>query len=369
MVDNIYGRSVKGERILHCPENVGNNARRLAEIERSQGAISWSISLRKEAFGFQADQTLVPSGSFMRGELARWKLLWIALSQYEIIHFNNGKTIMPHRLPFKSLKKRSNLFIASFYYLYSLIFEGKDLYLLKLFSKKIYFTFQGSDARYSSHFNEIHSSDVLSGLNADYLSPAADRFKKKRIKRARRCANKIFCLNPDLLKNLGSDAKFIPYYNVDISSITAQSIFQNKSIHIVHAPSKKDIKGTKYIVEAIKQLQKKHNIKFTLIEGLTNKEAQKIYDTADLLIDQLIVGWYGGVAVELMARGVPVICFLNEKDLEQIDKEFINDLPVIKSNIKTITQDLHELILRPSKELESIGVLSRKFVLKHHEIN
>lgn len=367
-VNKLYEQEVRDKRILHCPENLGNNAKRLAQIERSQGAKSWSVSLRKEAFGFEADQTLVPSSSFILGELARWRLLWIALSQYDIIHFNNGKTIMPHRLPFHSVKKRTNSVIACFYYLYSLILEGKDLWLLKLFNKTIYFTFQGSDARFSSHYTNLHSPEVLNGINTDYLSSVADSFKKKRIERAKKYANKIFAMNPDLLKNLGSKCEFLPYYNVDVNKISAHPILQDDAIHIVHAPSKKDIKGTKYIVKAIGQLQKTHTIKFTLVEGLSNEEAQKIYDTADILIDQLLVGWYGGVAVELMARGVPVVCFLHENDFEQIDEVFINELPIINSSVDSIYDDLQALLTRPKAELQELGNSSRRFIEKYHHI-
>ena len=365
--NKIYGHEIKNKRILHCPENLGNNAKRLAEIERSQGAKSWSISLRKESFGFEADQTLVKSGSFIIGELARWRLLWIALRQYDIIHFNNGKTIMPHRLPFSSVRKRTNSIVACIYYLYALIFEGKDLWLLRLFNKTIYFTFQGSDARFSNHYKILHSPNVLQHINTDYLSPIADGFKKNRINRAKKYAKKMFAMNPDLLKNLGDKCEFLPYFNVDVGAIAIHSIFQNKEIHIVHAPSKKDIKGTKHIVEAIRQLQKSYSIKFTLVEGLSNKEALTIYDTADILIDQLLVGWYGGVAVELMARGVPVVCFLNQHGYERLDQDLINELPIVNTSVDTIFDDLQALIRRPKESIRDLGTASRQFVEKYHQ--
>ncbi|MEA5088931.1 hypothetical protein, partial [Solidesulfovibrio sp.] len=36
---------------------------------------------------------------------------------------------------------------------------------------------------------------------------------------------------------------------------------------------------------------------------------------ADLLIDQLYVGWYGAVAVEAMKMGVPVLAYIRDEDL------------------------------------------------------
>jgi len=364
----MYGFDIANKRILHCPDNLGNNARRLAERERSQGAKSWSIALNKDVYGFNADQTLVNSQSFIKGELARWRLLWIALTQYEIIHFNNGKTIMPIRLPFSSVKRRSNRFVACFYHIYAMLLEGKDLWLLKLFGKKIYFTYQGSDARFSSHYIKFHSPEILENLNPDYLSKTADSYKLTRIKRVKKVAEKLFCLNPDLLKNLGTNAQFMYYVNVDIENIKPHPILQKKQIHIVHAPSKKDVKGTKYIEKAIANIKNDHDIKFTLVSGLSNQEAQKIYNTADIFIDQLIVGWYGGAAVELMARGVPTLCFLDEDSLAFVSKENLDELAIIQTSVASIENDLLTLLSKPNSELQNLGKRSRLFVQKYHSV-
>jgi glycosyltransferase involved in cell wall biosynthesis len=366
-------RQLKGDvRVLHCPENLGNNAKLLSDYEKKQGIHSWSISLRKEAFGFVADQTLVNSGSFLLGELARWRLLWIALRHFDVIHFNNGKTIMPHRVPFKSVKKRTNVITAILYSIYAYIFEGLDLPILRAFGKDIYVTVQGSDARLSTHYTQRHKPQILAELNPDYLSPIADRYKKNRISKMEKYATSIFCLNPDLLRNFSAKAKFLPYYNIDTAQIKPHAIFDNDSIHIVHAPSKRDIKGTKYILEAIANIQKNDSrIKFTLVENLSNQDAQKVYDRADLFIDQLIVGWYGGVAVEVMARGVPVLCFL-DFPLEISDTklhDIKSNIPIINTSIETIERDLTNLLKNDKSVVKEIGDQSRIFVDRMHRLS
>ena len=365
----MYQNIPKDSRILHCPDNLGNNAKRLSDKEKKQGLNSWSISLRKEAFGFEADQTLVKSGSFILGELARWRLFWIAVFYFDVIHFNNGKTIMPHRIPFSSVRKRSNIFVATAYSIYAWMLEGKDLVFLKLLGKNIYFTYQGSDARLSSHYTNLHPSDVLADLNPDYLSPISDQYKARRIARAEKHAQAIFCLNPDILRNFSDKAKFQPYYNVDISQITPHDILVKDTIHIVHAPSKRDIKGTKYILDAVRELgQQDPRIRFTLVENISNQEAQKIYDTADIFIDQLIVGWYGGVAVELMARGVPVICFLEDFNDVQEVQEICAQAPIIRTNITTLKTDIHKALALPADRIKSLGKEARKFVSTVHTL-
>ena len=358
-------------RVLHCPDNLGNNAKLLSDHEKEKGINSWSISLRKEAFGFEADQTLAKSGSFFWGELARWKLLWIAVRNFDVIHFNNGKTIMPHRVPFESVKRRTNTITATLYSVYAFMFEGLDLPILRALGKDIYVTVQGSDARLSTHYTELHKPAVLSDLNADYLSPIADNYKKKRIRKIEKYATSIFCLNPDLLKNFSDKARFIPYYNVDASKIQTHSVFDNDSIHIVHAPSKRDIKGTKYILEAITNIQKNDSrIRFTLVENISNQDAQKIYDSADLFIDQLIVGWYGGVAVELMARGVPVLCFLDfpRETPDTNLRDIQSNIPIINTSIETLESDLINLLKRDKLAMKEVGDRSRLFTDELHTL-
>jgi len=364
----MYNKLPSNSRILHCPENIGNNAKCLSDKEKQQGYRSFSISLRNDAFGFKADQTLVPSGSFILGELARWRLLFIALFHFDVIHFNNGKTIMPHRVPFNSIRARTNICIAMLYQPYSLLLEGRDLALLKLFKKRLYFTFQGSDARLSTHYTNQHSASDLADLNPDYLSLKADDLKRNRIRRAEKYSEKIFCLNPDLLANFSKKATFVPYLNVDIDAIKTHSVFNNDTIHIVHAPSKRDIKGSRHIIRAVENLQQNNpKIIFTLVENLTNAEAQKIYDTADLFIDQLIVGWYGGVSVELMARGVPTICYLDDYSLSRLPNNLREQLPIINVNISNVSNVLTSVIGQPRKKLIELGIESREYCERFHK--
>ena len=59
-------------------------------------------------------------------------------------------------------------------------------------------------------------------------------------------------------------------------------------------------------------------MELVLIEGMTYEQARQVYPTADLLIDKVLAGWYGGVAVELMALAKPVVCYIREGDLRFI---------------------------------------------------
>ena len=67
---------------------------------------------------------------------------------------------------------------------------------------------------------------------------------------------------------------------------------------------------------------------------------------ADIVIDQLIYGWWGSTGVETMALGKPVICYLRESWIKNFNKYFpeINSLPIVKANLLNIKDVLRKLI-------------------------
>jgi glycosyltransferase involved in cell wall biosynthesis len=103
------------------------------------------------------------------------------------------------------------------------------------------------------------------------------------------------------------------------------------------------------------------------VEGLANAEAKKLYQQADLLIDQLLIGWYGGLAVELMALGKPVICYLREDDLKFIPNAMREELPIINAEPGTIYTVLKEWLTTRRQELPEWGRRSRCYVEQWHD--
>lgn len=135
----------------------------------------------------------------------------------------------------------------------------------------------------------------------------------------------------------------------------------NKPFKIVHSPSSRGVKGTKYIIEAINALKLKYEIDFVLLENLPRFEALRIVAECDIFIDQLIAGSHGSAAVEAMSFGKPVICYINEV----IGKDYPSDLPIINANPDTIYSVLFTL-LENRYTLNKIGENSRKYVEKYH---
>lgn len=358
-------------RVLHCPTLVGGNPPQLARSERMLGLASWAVAFERDYINHDCDEILwrADDGVVAR-EFKRWKLLYRALSSFDVVHFNFGRSILPERIdtqPGPTSRLRGMLRHA--YRLYGLLFSLKDLPLLKRAGKAIFVTYQGSDARQIDycrrHFEINFADEALPG----YFSAASDARKREDIAVFDRYADGIFALNPDLLHVLPARAQFMPYASVDPAQWRPPDYRPGARARpvVVHAPTKQGVKGTRFLLDAVNRLKSEGmDFEFVLVEKMSRAEARRIYERADLLVDQLLAGWYGAVAVEAMALGRPVICYLRQDDLRFVDPGMRSELPLINATPGTLYDTLRDLLGRHRHTLADAGARSRHFVEKWH---
>lgn len=138
---------------------------------------------------------------------------------------------------------------------------------------------------------------------------------------------------------------------------------------ILHAPNHRSLKGTRFFIEAVEALKVEgENVELVLVEKVSNQRVLELMREADLIADQLIIGWYAMFAIEGMAMGKPVLCYLRP-DLKHlyygaglIEKD---EIPLIECDICTVKEVIRSL-LRQTDLLQKTGDRSREFVKKHH---
>jgi glycosyltransferase involved in cell wall biosynthesis len=354
-------------RILHCPTQVGGNPYQLAKAEREIGLDSWSISYNFKYLNFKSDEVI--SKNRLIYEFKRWSLLRRAIKDFDIIHFNFGQSTMPQRYPGLEFNNPLANFLYKIYDFYAGILELRDLPFIKRMGKKIAVTYQGSDARQGNFLRERFRLHNLEIPLPETVSDASDLCKVERIDQFNQYADLIYSLNPDLFYVLPERTRFLPYAAIDLQErlYTEPSIPGRTRPLVIHAPTHRGIKGTEFLLEAVQRLENENvPFDFMLIEGLPHQEALELYKKADLLVDQLLLGWYGGISVELMAMGKPVICFIHPPDLKPIPEQMREELPFINANPTSIYQVLKDVLTIKKKQLPEIGRRSRRFVEKWH---
>ncbi|MEM5805351.1 MAG: glycosyltransferase [Candidatus Aenigmatarchaeota archaeon] len=182
------------------------------------------------------------------------------------------------------------------------------------------------------------------------------------IRTVRKIADGIIVSSPDLLEFL-PEARFFPVaIDLEEWNLVKYKKDKNDTLTILHAPTDRFIKGTDIILKTINELKKEgYNIRFLLLEAIPRVEVKKFYSKADIVIDQILLGWYGVFSVECMALGKPVCAYIRD-DL----KKFAKGCPIINVNKENIKEKLKKVI--ESKNLrEKISKKSVKYVKKVHD--
>lgn len=358
-------KNMKKLRVLHARENPAGYSSGLVDAERRIGIDSTIVTYRPHAFAHSSDINLnlsYPLGFKDMVKVAGFLLR--ALKDYDVFHFDFGTSF----LTFRSKG------------IYEL-----DLPLYKLFKKKVFVTYNGCDARqkdiFSSKFEicPCRNPNCNPGVTAPDGSGATyrveqicdskeDVIRRMRIKKFSKYANKIFAATPDLLNVLPEGSEFLPQVIPGFDDLVKRPIRypKYKKIRIAHAPTNQIIKGTEYILGATKAIMKERSdIEFILVEGKSYSEVRQIIASCDLVIDQLLVGWYGTLAIEAMALGIPVICYIRDVDLGKVANEDKLEIPIVNACPSSLKQVLSDLLSSPTR-LKSLGEQSREYVLKWH---
>ncbi|MCO5090671.1 hypothetical protein [Bosea sp. (in: a-proteobacteria)] len=366
-------RTVGGRplRVLHCPWNIAGQSAQLAAAERELGLDSRCVVIEETACGFPADLALAPrSPSIVQRERARWRLLWQAMRWADVVHFSFGQScLVPNAFPDLGRISWSNP-LDIVWRLYCRAVWLKDLPLLAMMGKRLAVSWQGDDARQHDRSLELFDISIATALGSDYYPAGSDAWKRRAIQAFARHVPIHFALNPDLLHVLPEQARFLPYANLDLSRVEAAPPRPEEDGPLVfaHAPSHRGAKGTQHVLAAAERLKAEgFSFELRLIEGLPRATAMARYAEADIIIDQLLAGWYGGLGVEAMALGKPLIAYLRQADLAFVDPAMRAELPVIDADPATIAAVMRSTLLKPRAELHALGLASAAFARRWHD--
>jgi glycosyltransferase involved in cell wall biosynthesis len=132
---------------------------------------------------------------------------------------------------------------------------------------------------------------------------------------------------------------------------------------VVHAPSSRTRKGTEHVIAACARLP----VDLRLVEGLPHEQARRLYEDADIVIDQLNAGWYGVFAIEAMALGKPVLTYLQEEPARATAEAFGLDVPIVSVTADTLHDRLAPLVTSVA-ERRRLGAASRAYVERVHGV-
>jgi glycosyltransferase involved in cell wall biosynthesis len=322
-------------RVLHTPHAVAGHAAGLAAAERE--------------LGLDSDHVVLGAAGARR-ELRRWQLLARALRDYDVVHFNFGATFLPRRWPSVHRGRRAP------YGAYARLVALRDVDLLRRAGKAVFVTYQGDDVRTAESLrNRLHDSAWLDS----YYDRRDDEEKARSAARLSARADGVFVLNPDLV-DLVPGAEFLPYASVDLREWSVLEAPRHARPVVVHAPTDRRTKGTQHVLAA---LGSRADVELRVVEGVSRADVRDSLARADVYVDQLLIGWYGGTAVEAMALGRPVVAYLHEADLGHLPAAMRDELPIVRATPETLSDAVDGAVARR----DELGRRGRAFVERWHD--
>ena len=306
-------------KVLHSPINVAGGPGAISAGLRAIGVESTLLVFNERPFerGYDVNLELrdtsklssVPFNLPKQLRALRW-----ALRNFDVFHFHAGLTLAPRRLTLPLLKARR---------------------------KGIVFQSWGSDLRGRSAGEVSYLRDAGAVIVGSYLT-----------------------------RRLAPRGPW-PEYDVVPPALVLDDwepspAEPGETLRIAHSPSKRAVKGTEAVLAAVESLRAKGApVELDLIEGVPNAEARLRYAAADVVVDQLRIGWYGMFAIESMALGKPVVVHLDEQAAAETEEAFGLELPLVRADESSLEHVLADLV-ETRAELPALGRRSREYVERVH---
>lgn len=240
-------------------------------------------------------------------------------------------------------------------------FSGLDLPLIKARGRRIAYRFTGYDLRLPSRDLAVnpHSpfryeqqplyDETLVAAYQDYLREYVDRF---------------FVQDPEMAQFF-PEADIIPRA-LDLRRWQAVGVETTDRPLVVHAPTNAAAKGTRFVLAAVERLRDEGlKFDFRLLGGMPHAEARKVYEQADVIVDQLLSGATGVMTLEAWALGKPVVVNLRRDLFEPFYG--MSDLPVANADPTTITDRLRAVI-QDYDYRQDLGARGRALVEARHDM-
>lgn len=156
------------------------------------------------------------------------------------------------------------------------------------------------------------------------------------------------------------------YLPIDVDEWQATASPQGDVVRVVHAPNHPQYKGTRYVVDAVDQLRAEGEaVELVLVQGVSVDATRRIYERAHIAVDQLLVGAYGQFAIECMALGRPVVCYLNPRFAGHHPEW--EEAPIVSATPETIADEVRRLVRSPELRAE-LGARGPEYVRRYHSL-
>lgn len=327
-------------KILHGFTSGAGQPPQIARAQRDLGFHSVSMHIGANKMGFGFDRVVNKANYIDRADIFSE-----LINEFNVFHF--------YAFPLFGWKNKLNFPF------------GIDLLFLKLLKFPVIMNFRGSEVRQKDLFDHYARYSFSEGEDHGLFKSFPSEEQRKYIELCKNLCTKIIVPDAELASYVPG-SQIIPRA-IDISKWKNYGQINSANPLVVHAPTRRHVKGTSYILKAVERLKEKGlKFDFKLVEGLSNEDAAAVYAKSDIIIDQLKIGWHGVLSTEAMSLGKVAMCYIREDLVDSL--KFDGELPLINVNEDTIEAELESIILNPHRRIE-IGNRARAYVESTHSLD
>jgi glycosyltransferase involved in cell wall biosynthesis len=301
----------------------------------------------------------------------------------------------------QDLSEVALLGICSFYYRYFVFYGGmmvspirgerllrrvfgEDfclfLALLKLFRRKLLYLPSGCKGEeLQSRFAELDGGNVCGNCG---VLKCEDSLQLPVFKVIRRYADFVFGYG--VYNSTQFPMTHVKYKSLDLAlwnpeiEIPNQFLLKrNGKVKVLHSFMEggrtfngKNIKGSPSVWRAVERLQTEgYPVEYYYVQDVESKDMRYYQVQADIIVDQLIYGWWGSTGIEGMALGKPVVCYLRREWKEHFFQVFpeYRGLPIVEASTDDIYEVLKRLVIDEGYRKRR-GEEAREFAERHFDL-
>ena len=329
-------------KVLHTPVNYGSLASHSVRLLRDAGVdasgLIFSNSVVQSFDGLKVISVNArpPSPRWAVG-MARWMSAFtetLLSERPDVIHWYFGRSALPLALDFRLVRHIPRLV-----------------------------EWQGSDIRnpeLESAENPYYQRAFVRGYE-HVESAASSRQRQERFARAGfACAAPVGMLQY-IQRDLFPNVQIVPQRILLSDYRCAVPDPTNPTPLVVHSPTAPVAKGTQAVLDAVERLKSHYRFEFKLIQNMPRHEAIAWMERADIFLDQFVLGDRGMAALEAMAMGKPVICYIKPSLVPLYPKE----MPIVNASQETLSDALKALLCNPAQRAD-LGQRGREFMEAHY---
>ena len=244
-----------------------------------------------------------------------------------------------------------------------------EFYFLKLANKKVILNPYGRDVATPRLKWENNNKGFVTLFDGWIKDPSRNKTNEQYVAK-----NRLFCeKNADSIVAAIDALDYVKRVDhifqlrcIDLKAFKPNYIQEDREVlKLIHAPNHRLLKGTEELIQAVNSINReKKRIELNIVENTSHQRLLEQISLCDIVADQFLIGAYARLAIEAMALGKPVLCYLRQ-DLIELHAHW-QESPMINTSVASIEDKLNFFINLSLEQRIEIGKNSRRFVEKFH---